>query len=523
LDDGRGQSKKIPNAYVTATSVFGLQLVKTSKGIRNRAKSGGPNRSWMGGQFGAALGGGPGSIWKIDGLTGDVSLFHDVKLEDLVNTGPALGNIAFDAKSGVLFVSDLQTGMIHSIGLDGKEVAIFDHGQQGRPRLGLEPVEFDPARRTELTSPRFNANKPATWGFAVEGRRVWGLAAYSGRLYYAVAEGPEIWSVGISSPGEFKDDARVELEVLGSNGDEISDITFAAGGTMYLSQRGKIIAPYDYAALAKSKSASVLRYRAKRLKNGRLRWQAAPEEYPVGFADGFKNTNGGHALGYGYDRYGDIRYDSCGQMLWTTGELLRQNPKFEQKLKPGGPAVVHGLQGTRIQDVATRSSAPLKSLFIDYDRHHADPGFLGHLGDVEIWSTCRGAKSASDDREPPPRWEPPKEPRIKIAKRCSQAVFDGKVQCRVSVRNAGGIAPADAVELFDAAKVLGGSGAPPTIVSATPSSGRIDCSSVPASDLTCTLPPSLLRPVRRHFIDIVIDVSGGAGSPNWRVRNCAEL
>lgn len=525
LDNGRGNPKAIPNVYVAATSAFGLQLVKTEKGVRNRAKKGGANRSWMGGQFGAALGGGPGSVWKIDGLTGEVSLFHDIKLDGAANTGPALGNIEFDRKSQTLFVSDLQTGMIHAIDLKGNEVAVFDHGRQGRPRLGLEPVEFDPNNRTEITSPQFDATKPSTWGFAAEGRRVWGMAIHNGRLYYAVAEGPEIWSVGITSKGNFEDNARPELEVLDSGGDEISDVSITGDGTMYLSQRGKVVASYDYSTLAQPKSASVLRYRARRVKSGRLRWQPAPDEYPIGFSEGFKNTNGGHALGYGYDKFGDIRYELCGQMLWTTGELLRKNAKFQQQLKPGGPEVVHGLQGIRVNRTAKKSAAPLKSIFVDYDGHFADPGFRGHLGDVAVWSSCGGNKEVAydDDGEPPPL-SFPKEPRLRIAKSCSQAVFNGRVQCRVSMRNTGGAAPEQAVEIFDVAKAIGAAGGGGLqIVSATPSNGRIDCSALPANDLTCSIPPRLLRPGRQVFVDVTMDVASLSASPNWRVRNCAEI
>jgi len=63
LDDGRGRPKgepKTPNIYATATSAFGLQIVKTENGVRNRAKVGGPNRTWLAGQFGIPAGGGPG-------------------------------------------------------------------------------------------------------------------------------------------------------------------------------------------------------------------------------------------------------------------------------------------------------------------------------------------------------------------------------------------------------------------------------------------------------------------------------
>lgn len=44
-------------------------------------------------------GGGPGSIWRIDGTTGEVRLFANVMLDGAANSGPALGGLAFDARS----------------------------------------------------------------------------------------------------------------------------------------------------------------------------------------------------------------------------------------------------------------------------------------------------------------------------------------------------------------------------------------------------------------------------------------
>ena len=76
----------------------------------------------------------PGAIYKIDGATGKASLFATIKLDDRDNAGPALGNITFDAKTRQLFVSDLETGMIHRLTLDGKERDVFDHGSSRRAR-----------------------------------------------------------------------------------------------------------------------------------------------------------------------------------------------------------------------------------------------------------------------------------------------------------------------------------------------------------------------------------------------------
>jgi hypothetical protein len=147
LDDGLPASgpatdnNPVPNIYATATSAYGLQIVVDkqvgNETVRQRSKTSSPQASWMDGQFGVVLGGGPGSIWKIDGRTGKASLFANVVLDGVANSGPAHGAITFHPTSRRLFVSDLQTGMIHAFDLTGREVGRYDHGIQGRTRQGL--------------------------------------------------------------------------------------------------------------------------------------------------------------------------------------------------------------------------------------------------------------------------------------------------------------------------------------------------------------------------------------------------
>ena len=158
LDDAEA-----PNAYLTATSMFGLQIVKTDKdGSLSRLVNGEAGAEWMPGQFGPK--GSPGAIYKIDGKTGAVSLFATVKLEGKDNAGPGLGNITFDSRTRQLFVSDLQTGMIHRLTLDGHERDVFDHGVAGRKAQGLEPIDYDPARRMDIEKPVVQFRRPGHLG-----------------------------------------------------------------------------------------------------------------------------------------------------------------------------------------------------------------------------------------------------------------------------------------------------------------------------------------------------------------------
>ena len=87
-----------PNIFVAATSAYGLPIVVPGgAGQPDRVKQGAPNAAFMTGLFGPSqLGGGPGSIWRIDGTTGEVRLFANVTLDGASNPGPALGGLAFD-------------------------------------------------------------------------------------------------------------------------------------------------------------------------------------------------------------------------------------------------------------------------------------------------------------------------------------------------------------------------------------------------------------------------------------------
>ena len=87
-------------------------------------RRGSPQTRFMPGLWGTdAAGGGPGSIWKIDGVSEAVTLFANVTLDDAPNSGPALGGLAFDPVSNSLLVADRETGMIHSFGMNGMERA----------------------------------------------------------------------------------------------------------------------------------------------------------------------------------------------------------------------------------------------------------------------------------------------------------------------------------------------------------------------------------------------------------------
>ncbi|HET9413829.1 MAG TPA: hypothetical protein VFO74_06855, partial [Pseudolabrys sp.] len=390
-----------PNIYAAATSAYGLPIVvpdADGDGVPDRSRRGAPNAAFMPGLFGPVVAdGGPGSIWRIDGRTGAVTLFANVLLNGVPNSGPALGGLAFDRASRQLFAADRDTGMIHRFTLDGVDRGHFDHGAQALTAAGLPPIAFDARKRLNIESPAFDTGNPATWAYAPQARRVFGVAANRGRFYYAVAAGLRIWSVSILPDGSFGSDARVEVTVprSASANAEISEILFDDNGDMLLAERGEPTGAYDYKALAAAGENRVLRFRPKRPDDppSRELWFPVPSEYAIGFPPGYRNGNGGIAIGYGYDAAGNINRAVCGGPLWSTGEQLRnaRDPAIIQRLQPGGPLIVDGLQGNATPLLRPRNEPPFEAFFIDYDDRFDDPQTRGHLGDVVIWRVCGAA------------------------------------------------------------------------------------------------------------------------------------
>ena len=382
-----------PNIYVAATSAYGLPIVvpdQDGDGLADRVKQGAPNASFMPGLFGPAPGG-PGSIWRIDGTSGQVQLFVNVTLNSTANPGPALGGLAFDSASQSLFVADRATGMIHQFGLDGSERGRFDHGVQGRPAAGAQPVPYNPATRLDITSPTFSSENPATWRYAPSSRLVFGLAVHDSRLYYAVAEGLQVWSVSIAG-GSFGKDPRIEVTVPPSLAPtEISKIVFDARGQMLLAERAAPTGDYAMVALAQEGISRVLRYTPVSTGNPNgPHWQAQPDHYAIGFPAQMTNANGGIAIGYRYTADGAIDRASCGGFLWSSGERLRvaNDVVTTLSLALGGPAAVNGIQGNDVELVAPANVPPWTSYFIDKDDRFDDPAARGQIGDIAIPRSC---------------------------------------------------------------------------------------------------------------------------------------
>ena len=383
-----------PNIYLSATAAFGLHRTPD-------------NSQWMRGMWGTS--GGPGTIYKLDPRAGYTPRpFANVTLNGRPNSGAALGNIAYDRWNQQLFVSDMETGMIHRIrSSDGADLGFYDHGVQGRSnfidantrqQVSLPPIPFNPGSQASIANcptGQFQLS-PECWNIAANGRRVWGLgvgrASASGetRLYYSVASSPDlgeaatwnglpddekrnqVWSIKIGQDGSF-DTSNIRREFLVPDfffnpqdvaraglSRPVSDITFPQCSdkpVMLLAERGGIrnlgldvVNPF-----ATPHEARTLRYELH--QDGV--WRPVGR-YDVGsyfrFAEGtpymFANCAGGAAFGYGYTPSWTIDQQQPNQYVWITGDSLCspigmcRAPAGAQQAE-GDPSEVHGIQGLK--------------------------------------------------------------------------------------------------------------------------------------------------------------------------------
>jgi hypothetical protein len=388
---------KAPNIYLAATSAYGLSIYTPDEsGTLKRIAEGAPGAQFVPGQFGPPdQGGGPGSIWRVDGVTGAVTLLTTV--DGGAGSVAALGGLAFDPATSQIFAAERGTGIIYRIGLDGTINGTYDHGTEGRPSAGLPPIAMTPTAPVNIEDPSFDTGNPTTWGIAAPARRIFGLGVYNRRLYYAVAQGPQIWSAAIQPSGSISN-ARLEVDVPSlADGVEIAQIAFDGAGRMYLGERGATTGDYALTQLANEAQSRTLRFVPKPPGDPSPGlWRLAPDVYSVGLPPNYANANGGVALNYGYDQNGNINLKACGATVWSTGERL---------LDPGdgstGFTPVEGLQGNSTTLFQPQNTPPTQSWFVDYDDQPGDVSLRGYLGSIATIQ-CAGAPPP-----PPPPICPP--------------------------------------------------------------------------------------------------------------------
>lgn len=378
-----------PTIFVSATAAYGLHRL---------------DDDWMPGMWGTD--GGPGAIYKLTAANGyKPEKFTDIVLDGRPNSGASLGNIAYDKTHDRVFVSDLETGMIHSLdAASGEDLGTFDHGNDGRAsfldawtqqRQALDPVAFDPksSARLQECGEKFTRD-PACWNLADFRRRVWGLKVRADeagvvRLYYSVwgsdafgnadwADAGDdrrnsVWSVAITQDGLF-DTASVRREFFmpgffpsmprfgdrAGNSNPVADITFPECSTqnvMLVAERGSM----------RNLGLDEVEPFARPFESRVVRYDLGPDDlwrpkgrYDVGYHD--RNVNGGEPFlfasaaggvdfGYKMDANGIADMASPSQSVWMTGDGLC-SPRGPCNDTTQGVATdqseVHGLQGSQI-------------------------------------------------------------------------------------------------------------------------------------------------------------------------------
>lgn len=176
-----------------------------------------------------------GRIYRVDGVTGAVTVFQTLPFSPPDNMGrqAALGNISFDCVHQKFYVSNLDDGKIYTLDTSGVVSSItWDHGAS----LPLsQRILDDPSK-----------------AFTPLGRRIWGIQAFAGRLYYAVwwedgslvnpSHNTEIYSVALDTAGNFVTPARLEFSLpdrtSGKDSMPVSDITFGPAGELSVAEHG---------------------------------------------------------------------------------------------------------------------------------------------------------------------------------------------------------------------------------------------------------------------------------------------
>lgn len=346
----------VPSLYAASTSLQGIHIGTASPdGTVQPARRGAAGAVFVPGQFGTEAGGGPGAIWRINGLTGAVSKFAEI-----ADSGPGLADIAFDKAHRQFFASDLDTGLIHRIDAGGRLLDSFDHGVAARPKAGLAAIADD-GKAMDIAAASFDSEVPASWGYTQDARRVWALAPHGGRLYYAVGDKADIWSVGLAGTGAVADDARRELEIGAEN--PVTDIVFDNDGGMYLSSKAR-----DGAAQAMSE---VLHFGRDATTGGWKRLQPIAGEGRPG---------GGIDLHYGYDGGGRIEPDACTATLAVTGALADAGAVLQLMPAKAG-------QGAGKVRIGVGASKPAS-------------GEAMVLADVEAWRPCGAQAIAASTPAP---------------------------------------------------------------------------------------------------------------------------
>ena len=339
-------------------------------------------------------GAGPGTIYKIDNVTGQIAVWANLpnSLTGNGNVESGLGNICYDPDHQRLFVSNFLDGKIYSLDLSGNILEAYD------------PPLNDPA----VNGQGFH-DPVVTSGYEPLGQRIWGVGYHKGTLYFSVwgqhrglpsnlRKENEIWSVNLTGTGDFpgginlngdKFDAAVLKKCLTCPGPflsqytlfsrgPVSDIAFTcqdeilfASKTMYYRSAGQNGDHNHWNPGYRFAHYGIIR------KLPISNFSAAPVAYYVGNHGGNNNCSGGIDVGYGsFDPNTQSLPDVCDQKLWSTGDALIYDNVDPKEF-------VYGVAGIDLTGNSP-SSASQTSIYIDVNDDPATAGKTFY-GDIEIF------------------------------------------------------------------------------------------------------------------------------------------
>lgn len=356
------------------------------------------------GETGAGLWGsaGPGGVYRIDGTTGNVTDFITTNsaptyttasgnANKIPNTGPGLGNLAYDEAHDQLLVTNFEDGKIYRL----TNLTL---------NTGIIPsAPYDP----------FNADDGSA-GFADPGllpgngtqigQRLWGIGVFANRVFFSVWAEDEarsnrsltnsIHSVAINANGTLNGTTiRKEIDAPNNGAfiwsNPVSDIEFSSGGKMLVAERTQLIPGFPESSkdlvippTATGQSAHKSRVIEYSL-SGSLSNVYTASIYPLWIGEAGNNTNSAGGVDYGYLEYDENteQLGGCEMKFWASGDYLRS-----------APGIIYGLQGTTL---GVNTPGTSDDLFIDLN------GVLGtqdktKIGDVDIFRSPCGVKNVTD-------------------------------------------------------------------------------------------------------------------------------
>ena len=234
-----------PNIYLAATSAYGLSIyLPDGSGAVRRIRVGDTRRPVRARPVRAARdhGGSPGSIWRVDGVTGEAFLFANDRRrprQARLARRPCLRSRSRSSSSSPIAAP----AIIHRFRLDGyRAAAPTTMASRGGPPAGLSPLPYSPAPRSTSIRPSFTTDSPSTWGFAPPGRRVFALAVRRAAASTTPSPRDRRFGRSASARAERSRQAhgwRSRFPAL-QDGIEIASITFDGAGRMYLAERGPV-------------------------------------------------------------------------------------------------------------------------------------------------------------------------------------------------------------------------------------------------------------------------------------------